>query len=457
VSPRQPDPKTDYYAILGVPVGASTDEIRDAFRAMTMKLHPDRPGGSHDAYISLDEARFLLNPIERANYDHARGPRFRHRPSRPSSPPPKKKYTRSRAQTRQYSARRAGIRHPRPGESAFTRMNAGINQNKDDSLVTHRRRSSQIHDEFQRQRSEISGTLEERYGRILHEQVEAFKKARRIFGVSFLLAVIASAVLMAVPVARVITGPASLIAFAVMLFRLRYNLNNDRVLVLNPFYRKKLQLSARDSANAECSRAIASAETVRDGLLKKTQSECDASLRKLDSLQVQFTHQLSDARATLSETDDEQLVARRICICLFLYGYIPRSIDVAARTITLSDRSETIVVRYRHRPGAAVNISYLTSLHAEMLQRGASRGYIFASSGLSENAASFAYAHEISYYTLEEMNTWIEYSLKSELSGPQGDIVSSFQSLLASLSALLPQAVSPRFRSSRTHRRRYRR
>ncbi|MBE0605703.1 MAG: DnaJ domain-containing protein, partial [Deltaproteobacteria bacterium] len=39
------DPKKDYYKILGVPEGASAEEIRKAFRRLAKKHHPDvNPG-----------------------------------------------------------------------------------------------------------------------------------------------------------------------------------------------------------------------------------------------------------------------------------------------------------------------------------------------------------------------------------------------------------------------------
>jgi len=72
----------DYYAILGVPVNASLEEIRRAYHRQAFAAHPDR-GGSHRQMLRINEAWEVLgNADKRREYDVARQPAAR--PERPA-------------------------------------------------------------------------------------------------------------------------------------------------------------------------------------------------------------------------------------------------------------------------------------------------------------------------------------------------------------------------------------
>ena len=64
--------KRDYYETLGVPRGASAEEIKKAFRQQALKYHPDRnrePGAS-DRFKEVNEAyQILSDPERRTAYD----------------------------------------------------------------------------------------------------------------------------------------------------------------------------------------------------------------------------------------------------------------------------------------------------------------------------------------------------------------------------------------------------
>jgi molecular chaperone DnaJ len=70
-----PVTKRDYYEILGVPKGASVDEIKRAYRTLAMKHHPDRVGAEHkkeaeEKFKELSEAYAVLSdPQKRSVYD----------------------------------------------------------------------------------------------------------------------------------------------------------------------------------------------------------------------------------------------------------------------------------------------------------------------------------------------------------------------------------------------------
>lgn len=64
---------TTYYDTLGVPKTATDDDIKQAYRKLAMKYHPDRNGGSKDAeeqFKAITEAYDVLrDPQKRAAYD----------------------------------------------------------------------------------------------------------------------------------------------------------------------------------------------------------------------------------------------------------------------------------------------------------------------------------------------------------------------------------------------------
>jgi DnaJ-class molecular chaperone len=50
----------DPYRVLGVPRDASTEQLHDAYRRRVMQTHPDRPGGSAEAFEAVQEAHETL-------------------------------------------------------------------------------------------------------------------------------------------------------------------------------------------------------------------------------------------------------------------------------------------------------------------------------------------------------------------------------------------------------------
>jgi DnaJ-class molecular chaperone len=61
---------SNYYDILGVQKNASEDEIRNAYRKLARKNHPDK-GGDKDTFQKIQEAyETLSNPEKKSNYDN---------------------------------------------------------------------------------------------------------------------------------------------------------------------------------------------------------------------------------------------------------------------------------------------------------------------------------------------------------------------------------------------------
>jgi DnaJ-class molecular chaperone len=60
----------DYYDVLGVPKGASAQELKKAYKKQSMKHHPDR-GGDEEQFKKINEAYATLkDPQKRSEYDN---------------------------------------------------------------------------------------------------------------------------------------------------------------------------------------------------------------------------------------------------------------------------------------------------------------------------------------------------------------------------------------------------
>lgn len=58
------------YEDLGLPKGASRDQIKKAFRKKAMRAHPDRPGGNAEEFRKIERAYSVLyDPLRRERYD----------------------------------------------------------------------------------------------------------------------------------------------------------------------------------------------------------------------------------------------------------------------------------------------------------------------------------------------------------------------------------------------------
>ena len=59
-----------YYECLGIKKNASKDEIKKAFRKLSLQFHPDRPNGNSEKFKQINEAyETLSDPQKKRMYD----------------------------------------------------------------------------------------------------------------------------------------------------------------------------------------------------------------------------------------------------------------------------------------------------------------------------------------------------------------------------------------------------
>ena len=190
---------------------------------------------------------------------------------------------------------------------------------------------------------------------------------------------------------------------------------------------------------------------IQDHAKQSAKNSCESDVKNLDSY-LGGLASLSELLIRSSNFDDsEEQVARRLTAAFFIMGYSPVEYYIDGRILVFTDGEEKIVVRFRHRMGQALNITYVEKLVSFMKFSKASKGFIFCSPGLSGNAALYAYKCGVKAYSLEEMNIWIENVLTSNYSGPPGKIIDNIEKLKSFFSKFSFRVSGPSYRRRRRY------
>lgn len=403
------------YKVLGVSQNATPQEIRFAYKQASLRSHPDR-GGSHDAMVAVNLAyNILSNPIERNAHDIY----WKIFTSSSYSVPPS---TKAKSTSQTYT----GATGTPPQKNSKYREPP-----KKEPLVGLK---SRIHKKVEQEKSQIWQDLNNR----IKKNEAAIKQElsnKRLETLFVLMGSIALAII------------TIMFQYSILWFGVAYL----GVLLLSML--GGVQIAGRSFSIFNFN----SEEGLREHAQNIAKQSCINDVNKLDRHYSSLASLAELLLRSSTYDDSEEQVARRITAAFFLMGYMPLSYDNENRTILFTDGEEKTLVRFRHRAGIAVNITYVEKLVSLMSRHGATQGFLFCSPGLSGNAANYANSQRIKWYMLETMNPWIDQVLISDYSGPSGDVLMNLDKLRNFISSLSPTlaARTPRSRRYRYGKYRY--
>lgn len=366
------------YEILDVAVTASPEEIRAAYRQASRRHHPDR-GGSHAAQIRVNRAyEVLQDPIVRLAHD---------------------RYW----QIRQSSSAARSHGSARPGGAQTSKATGKSGTRREEHTATVHSLSGLWARIREREHSLARQQVAD-FEQFFHRASDRFRRARQFRW----LWPAGAAVLTLLSWPQPWLWPADLVAWVLAL---RWLHGCDIAGIRVRFDEANPSESLRDIAmglatGAAASKRIALAEGARVlGMVESLLSRAST-----------FTH-------------TEETIGRRIAAALFVAGYLPTELRWGRRIILFGAGEERLLVRFRHRPGQTLNVTYVRTMVAEMRLHRATKALLFCTPGLSGNGQEEALAAGIAWYSLERMNEWFGSMGEAGYRGPDGDVLQSLSRL----------------------------
>src|SRR5262245_51098488 len=373
------------YKELEISPAASLQEIRRARNEASALHHPDR-GGAHEAQIRINIAyQVLSNPITRQSHDIHWG--IYEPVGFAPSPNP-------------YSYDSAQLNVTEPGPLARSEPLGGFRW--------------RIYSEVQKQKEKIWGDLKNRMQKNETEFLIRYSNQCRRAVLTFIALIAVCFLAMQFSVFWVGVVFLACLCLSTLL---PIKIADRAFTIIDPNAVYSLQEHAYVLAKRSCAADFEKVEAYLSSLA--------------------FISQLLSRPSTID--DSEEQVARRLTVSFFLMGYIPLLFDRQSRTLTFSDGNEIIMARFRHRNGRPTNITYVEKLVGLMTNQGINRGFLFCSSGLSENANNYARKNNVIWHQLESMNEWIDQVLLSNYSGPSGEVLDSLDNLQTFIGFISPE------------------
>jgi curved DNA-binding protein CbpA len=381
------------YTVLNIPFNATPSEIKAAHRKMSLVSHPDK-GGSHEKQVKINLAYEILSDvIQKRTHDTYW-----------------KVYERKSSSHKSNNKKQDKPNH----QSNSTDKSA----RKSDALSTFKKK---LDDCIKNKKNFVWSQLSEIIEKNISSIVKRRKEAQKTFFYVLSGALLSAAFSIYQPLSWIAVSFSVLWALS-LLKGVKIDGNTFPLFFAN---NKDIEKAAEEKAKIHCSSLEYGLNQYNDYFA----SIIDISLRG-------------------SSFDDSEIqVTRRIVISLFFMGYKPVYYSGEARSILVADGDVKLVLRFRHRTGPSINITYVQKLHALMQLHKAEHGILFCSPGLSGNAALYAQKHGIKWHSLESMNNWIDDILSSDYGGPNGDALDNLKVLTDFISRITPQVGRSYYRS----------
>ena len=381
--------KFNCYEVLGVPVGASDDEIRAAFKRASRRAHPDR-GGSHDAQVMVNLAyEILSSPEQRSKHD-------RHW----------KLGANAATAGMPFFTGEEALRNLWTGAGAGSRKLA---DGKGSSGLIRR-----VKERITRDRDRITLDRENRKAIWVSEFEKTLQRARLEAAV-LLLGMALSGL-----VGTVYTvGYLGLVGFGALLVPklggvMLQQGDSLKLALFDPLAKRHIQ---------ELAERLAHESVARDR----------------ERLEVHFgaLEQLGKLVTTATKaSDSENQILRRLLAVLFILGLMPTRHDPAAKRVVLQGEKEWAALFYQHGVNQPLAVATVEKILAARAAVGAQAAFLYNQGGLSEKAAERADSASIRWVGMRELNQWARHVWTSESGGPSGDILqrlAEFKSFLDTL------------------------
>ncbi len=426
----------DCYKVLGVHVAAAPVEIRKAYYRASREAHPDR-GGSHEGQVRVNLAyEVLSDPLTRQAHDlfwyRFRAPAVvgpeapaRPRPSgaspeQPAAAEPLEALLGRVREALGYDGRAFRSAQGSPPSAAPTRAAAGPSVGK--PAVPGARREATAAAPSPRREATAAAPSPRREDR---RRRLTFAGASALSGLALGGSLSDLALGGSLPILHTLWlgAGAGWIAFTATGLRQR---RNGRGI-------------ATDEAESESGRkgpgpgVGAAVQRAEDARREATREVHDPRLAPY-ARGIAFLSGLLIRPTELDDSEDQ--LARRITAALFVMGYKPLGYDRRYRLLLFTDDEERLLIRFRHRTGAAINVTFVQGMVDAMGYTGAPKGILFCSAGLSGNGAALASERGIKWYTLARMNEWIDSVIRARYTGPPGDILVLLEHIVTFVSQL---------------------